>query len=144
MFYKKKLFLKNSQYWQENICVKSVFNKVTDLKACNFIKNRLQHRCFPVHIAKFLGAPILKNNYERLLLKHCPDFIYIYIDFIHTDILENIHWRQSHEKQKSVPMKIYFIRLWYDFIFSQCKCKGLQRLSFLNIIFWLLLFQFCL
>ena len=34
---------------------------------CNFIKKRLQHRCFPVNIAKFL-KPILKNIYERLLL----------------------------------------------------------------------------
>ena len=28
--------------------------KVTDLKAYNFIKKRLQHRRFPVNIAKFL------------------------------------------------------------------------------------------
>ena len=27
------------------------------LKACNFIKKRLQHRCFPVKFAKFLKAP---------------------------------------------------------------------------------------
>ena len=33
-----------------------------------FIKMRLQHRCFPVNIAKFLRAPILKNICERLLL----------------------------------------------------------------------------
>ena len=29
------------------------FNKVADLKVCNFIKKRLQHRCFPVNIVKF-------------------------------------------------------------------------------------------
>ena len=29
---------------------------------------RLQHRCFPVNIAKFLRTPILKNIYQRLLL----------------------------------------------------------------------------
>ena len=28
--------------------------------ACNFIEKRLQHRCFPVNIAKFLRTPILK------------------------------------------------------------------------------------
>ena len=32
-------------------------------------KKRIQHRCFPVNIAKFLRAAILKNLYERLLLK---------------------------------------------------------------------------
>ena len=37
-------------------------------KACNFIKKRLQHNCFPVNIGKFLKTPILKNICERLLL----------------------------------------------------------------------------
>ena len=31
------------------------------LRACNFIKKRIQHRCFPLIIAKFLRTPILKN-----------------------------------------------------------------------------------
>ena len=31
------------------------------LQTCNFIKKRPQHRCFPLNIAKFLRAPILKN-----------------------------------------------------------------------------------
>ena len=30
---------------------------------------RLQHRCFPMNIAKFLRTPILKNICERLLLR---------------------------------------------------------------------------
>ena len=34
--------------------LESLFNKVAGLKACKFIKNRLQHRRFPVNIAKFL------------------------------------------------------------------------------------------
>ena len=38
------------------------------LKTCNFIKKRLQHKCFPVNIAKFSRTPILKNNCKRLLL----------------------------------------------------------------------------
>ena len=38
------------------------------LKACNFIKKRLQRRCFPVNIARFLRTPFLKNICERLLL----------------------------------------------------------------------------
>ena len=41
------------------------FFKVLYLKACNFIKKRLQHRRFPVTIAKFLRLPILKNICER-------------------------------------------------------------------------------
>ena len=30
--------------------------------------NFAKHLCFPVKLTKFLGAPILKNIYERLLL----------------------------------------------------------------------------
>ena len=33
-----------------------------------FIKQRLQHRCFPVNISKFLRIPILKIIYGQLLL----------------------------------------------------------------------------
>ena len=42
-----------------------VFKSLHD---CNIIKNRLQHRCFPVNIAKFLRAPILTDIYKQLLL----------------------------------------------------------------------------
>ena len=45
-----------------------IFNKVADLQACNFIKKRLQHRCFPVKFTKSLKTPVLKNIYERPLL----------------------------------------------------------------------------
>ena len=34
--------------------LKSLFNKITCLQACNFIKKRLQLSCFPVNIAKLL------------------------------------------------------------------------------------------
>ena len=49
----------------------SLFNKVAGLeaglRACNFIKKKLQHRYFPVNIAKHLRTHILKNIYEWLL-----------------------------------------------------------------------------
>ena len=44
--------LKDSQYSQKTV-FESLFNKVTGLKACNFIEKRLQYRCFPVDIAIF-------------------------------------------------------------------------------------------
>ena len=45
-----------------------LFKKVAGLKACNFIKKRLQHKCFSVKFVKFQRTPILKNIFERLLL----------------------------------------------------------------------------
>ena len=49
--------------------LESLFNKVAGLKACNFIKKRLQHRCFPVNIAKFLRTSFF-TEYLRWLLLH--------------------------------------------------------------------------
>ena len=36
-----------------------LFIVVVDLQDCNFIKKRLQYRCFPVIIAKFLKEKLL-------------------------------------------------------------------------------------
>ena len=66
VFY-KKLSLKISQYSQKNTCW-SLFIKVAGLQACNFIKKRLQWRCFPANIVDFSKTPILKNICKRLLL----------------------------------------------------------------------------
>ena len=46
----------------------SLFLKSCRVEAWNIIKKRLQHKCFPVNILKFLKTPILKNICERLLL----------------------------------------------------------------------------
>ena len=45
------------------------FNKLAGFKTCNFLKKRLQHRCFPVNIAKFLRTLILMKICEQLLLQ---------------------------------------------------------------------------
>ena len=37
-------------------------------EACNFIKKRLWHRCFPVYFAKFLKTPFLTEHFRWLLL----------------------------------------------------------------------------
>ena len=64
----KKLLLKLcAEFTGKHLC-QSLFNKVAGLQTCNFIKKRLQYRCFPVNFATFLRTPILKNIYERLLL----------------------------------------------------------------------------
>ena len=49
--------------------LQSLLNKVAGFQACNFIKKRLQHICFPMVFEKFLRTPIVKKICERLLLK---------------------------------------------------------------------------
>ena len=45
----------------------SLFNEIAGLKAYNFIKKRLQHRCFPVNIAKFVRAYFKEHLWWLLL-----------------------------------------------------------------------------
>ena len=56
-------------------------------QACNFIKKRLQHRCFPVKLAKFLRTPFFKEHLRWLLL---------YILYTH-DVISNLsRWNKGY------------------------------------------------
>ena len=66
VFCKKLLFVKLCNIHMKTPVLKSLLN---------FIKKRLQHRCFPVNIAKFLSTSILKNICVRLLLKWLKEVI---------------------------------------------------------------------
>ena len=59
--------LKNFAIFTGKHLLESVL-KVAGLQACNFIKKRLQHRRFPVNIAKFVRNPFLKEHLWWLLL----------------------------------------------------------------------------
>ena len=74
--------------------LESLFNKITGLNGCNFIKNRLQHRyIFPVSTAKFKknfflsnisgGSfwPYMKVFSQQLFLTRVKSRL-LYIDFI--------------------------------------------------------------
>ena len=65
----KKAVLENFAVFTGNCLYWCLFQA----QACNFIKKILQHRCFPVNIAKFLRSPILKNICERLRLNLLKD-----------------------------------------------------------------------
>ena len=54
MFFKKDFKLKFRKFYKETPVLESLFNKVSGLKACNFIKKRIQHSCFPLKFARFL------------------------------------------------------------------------------------------
>ena len=64
----KKAVLKNFAIFTGIQLSEYLFDKVVGLQACNFIRKRLQYRCFSVNILKFLTTPILKNTCKRLLL----------------------------------------------------------------------------
>ena len=58
MFFKIGV-VKNFAIFIGNICVGLFLIKLQPFKACNFIKKRLQHKCFLVNIAKFLRTAFL-------------------------------------------------------------------------------------
>ena len=63
--------------------LKLLYNKVTGLQLFNFIKKRLQHRCFLVNIAKFLRTPIEEHLQTAasvlLIIKLVGSIGYIYL-----------------------------------------------------------------
>ena len=66
MFFVKQKYTLEKQP-PEKECVLKNFAILTGKHLCwNFIKKRLQHRCFPVNIGKFLRTPILENICEQL------------------------------------------------------------------------------
>ena len=45
-----------------------IFNGFYMKQTCNFIKKRLQHKCIPMNIAKFLKTPFFKEHRKWLIL----------------------------------------------------------------------------
>ena len=74
----------------------SPFNKIVGLQACNFIKKTLQHRCFPMSIAKFSRRSILKNTCRGCFRKVFRNF---YLDYL------KIHCKEKFQLDKSVLKK---------------------------------------
>ena len=66
VFYKKAVPKTFSIFTRKYLCWSLIL--IAGLKACNLIKKRLQHMCFPVDISKFLEKYILRNICKRLLL----------------------------------------------------------------------------
>ena len=69
--------------------LKLLFNKVAGFKASNFVNKRLQHRCFPVNITKFLRTSFLTEHLGWLILKLIMNEIVSHSIFPNTDFL----WR---------------------------------------------------
>ena len=61
----------------------SLFLMKLQLEACNFIKKKLQHRCFSINIAKFIRTHILKNLCEQLLR-----FIIVFYNHLQESLLK--------------------------------------------------------
>ena len=95
VFYKKPDLKNFAISHRKTPVLESLFNKVADLQACDFIKKRLQYGCFPVNITKSFRAAILKIICKRLLLPLeliCIDFGDIGYENASFSILEKFIW----------------------------------------------------
>ena len=63
------MFLKILQYSQKRLGLESLLKKVAGPEARKYIKSRLQDRCFPVNIAKFLRTAFYIEQLWWLLLE---------------------------------------------------------------------------
>ena len=71
---------------------------ILDLQTCNFIKNRLQHRCFPKNIAKFLI--IIFNQFSKHLRMAASDILV-------NSILEK-HYMEICDRNNLLVFEYYF------------------------------------
>ena len=80
--------------------LESLFSKVAGPQACNFIKKRLQLRCFSVKFSKFLRILCLKNIQKRLvlfLLKRLQGSIKVYSnDLLQVNVPDYWPFRPNH------------------------------------------------
>ena len=63
----KKVFLEILENSQENTCARVSFVIKLKAEACNFIKKRIWHSCFPVNFEKLLRTPFLAEHLWWLL-----------------------------------------------------------------------------
>ena len=68
-FVKKGVLKIFANFHRKTPVLESPFNKVADLQVCNFIKRRLQHKCFPGKICE-----IFKNIFMRIRMNRMCSF----------------------------------------------------------------------
>ena len=73
MFFKVRV-LKSYAIFAGKPELESLFDKVPVLQVCNFIKNKLPQRCFPVNIAKFLRTAFFIEHFRWLFLPFTTTF----------------------------------------------------------------------
>ena len=97
--------------------LESLFNKVGTLEARNFIKKKLQHRCFSVKLSKFLKTLFLQNPPGGYFWKFLMNSLFV--------AYEEDEWRHIE------------VRIGYPaFIFFYCVC-------FFSFYFFLFFLFFC-
>ena len=81
-------FLKFKRILIKTPMLESLFKKVSDSGACNFILKILHYRCFPVNFVMFLGTPFLQNIFGRLPLVFQSRLVFLQIKTFQTTLFQ--------------------------------------------------------
>ena len=95
----KLVLLKILENLQETPAPEFFFlEKVAHYQTCNFVKKRLQHKCFTVNFAQLLKAlrrtsPVSSSNFNSTFLALRPHQVYIYVfpALLFLDISKPLH-----------------------------------------------------
>ena len=95
----KLVLLKILENLQETPAPEFFFlEKVAHYQTCNFVKKRLQHKCFTVNFAQLLKAlrrtsPVSSSNFNSTFLALRPRQVYIYVfpALLFLDISKPLH-----------------------------------------------------
>ena len=60
-FFKKRCYEKFRKFYKKTLVLESLFNKVADPRIYNFLKKRLQYRCFSGEISETLSKKVFLN-----------------------------------------------------------------------------------
>ena len=112
LFYKKSSFFLSFAKFAGKHCWNLFCNEVAGLRPATLLKRRLQHRYFPVNIAKLLRTPILKNICERL-------FLYFRIVKKKNLFWKMKKWQIENSEKSEISEKLFWV---FDF-FLQRKSK---------------------
>ena len=86
-----------------------LFNENADTKACNYFKNRLQHRCFSVKFAASFRASFLQKIYSGCLSTYLLNSLFI--------AYENDKWCHCVVRIGSPPLISFYCVCFFSFYF---------------------------
>ena len=103
----------------------SLFNKITGLNSFNFIKKRLQHRCFTVKYAKILRTPCFTEHLWWLLLLFHICWAQVLLCVTHTDLFTSkyLTWSCKWIICKRIPERTcWSVGMWLTHNIKFCTC----------------------
>ena len=79
MFFKICILKHFAIFTGKHLCWSLFFNEITGFRLATLLRRRLQHRCFPANIGKFLRAALFPEHLRWLVLKVGNSVLYIYV-----------------------------------------------------------------